>query len=106
MGLAELKPFDPKEKIIELKIDSTAQQKSLVQMNLRQFCNETLSDSPAPGGGSVAALMGVNTDRIISFTFVVGSSLAGVGSVLVLGTCVGAAPLLVPVLGPVVLSKG
>src|SRR5437764_4598264 len=27
-------------------------------MNLRQFCNETLSDSPAPGGGSVAALMG------------------------------------------------
>jgi glutamate formiminotransferase/formiminotetrahydrofolate cyclodeaminase len=32
--------------------------KSLVKMNLRQFCNETLSDSPAPGGGSVAALMG------------------------------------------------
>ena len=27
-------------------------------MNLREFCNETLSDSPAPGGGSVAALMG------------------------------------------------
>ena len=32
--------------------------RSLVKMNLRQFCNETLSDSPAPGGGSVAALMG------------------------------------------------
>ncbi|MFL6527755.1 MAG: glutamate formimidoyltransferase, partial [Chthoniobacterales bacterium] len=59
MGLAELKPFEPKEKIIELKIESSsAQQKSLVQMNLRQFCNETSSDSPAPGGGSVAALMG------------------------------------------------
>src|SRR6266545_4754532 len=31
---------------------------SLVKMDLREFCNETLSDSPAPGGGSVAALMG------------------------------------------------
>ena len=57
MGLSEVKPFDPKEKIIEFKMAEAAG-KSLVQMNLRQFCNETLSDSPAPGGGSVAALMG------------------------------------------------
>ena len=57
MGLSELKPFDPKEKMIEFKIGSRGG-KSLVKMNLRQFCNETLSDSPAPGGGSVAALMG------------------------------------------------
>ncbi|MBA3273014.1 MAG: glutamate formimidoyltransferase [Chthoniobacterales bacterium] len=57
MGLSELQPFDPKEKIIELKMAETAA-KSLVKMNLREFCNETLSDSPAPGGGSVAALMG------------------------------------------------
>src|SRR3954447_7132037 len=57
MGLSELKPFDPKEKIIEFKMESAAK-KSLVKMDLRQFCNETLSDSPAPGGGSVAALMG------------------------------------------------
>jgi len=57
MGLNELKPFDPKEKIIEFKMES-ASRKSLVKMDLRQFCNETLSDSPAPGGGSVAALMG------------------------------------------------
>jgi glutamate formiminotransferase/formiminotetrahydrofolate cyclodeaminase len=57
MGLSELKPFDPKERIIELKMESDAK-KSLVKMDLRQFCNETLSDSPAPGGGSVAALMG------------------------------------------------
>src|SRR5213075_3006899 len=57
MGLSELKPFDPKEKIIELKMES-ADKKSLVKMDLRQFCNETLSVSPAPGGGSVAALMG------------------------------------------------
>jgi glutamate formiminotransferase/formiminotetrahydrofolate cyclodeaminase len=58
MGLSELKPFDPREKIIELKMESAASKKSLLKMDLRQFCNETLSDSPAPGGGSVAALMG------------------------------------------------
>jgi glutamate formiminotransferase/formiminotetrahydrofolate cyclodeaminase len=58
MGLNELKPFDPKEKIIEFKMESGAAKRSLVEMDLRQFCNETLSDSPAPGGGSVAALMG------------------------------------------------
>jgi glutamate formiminotransferase / formiminotetrahydrofolate cyclodeaminase len=58
MGLSELKPFDPKEKVIELKIESAEQKTSLVKMDLREFCNETLSDSPAPGGGSVAALMG------------------------------------------------
>jgi len=58
MGLSELKPFDPKEKVIELKIESAEQKTSLARMNLREFCNETLSDSPAPGGGSVAALLG------------------------------------------------
>ncbi len=59
MGLSELKPFDAKEKIIEIKMEAVSKKsKSLVQMDLRQFCNETLSDSPAPGGGSVAALMG------------------------------------------------
>jgi glutamate formiminotransferase/formiminotetrahydrofolate cyclodeaminase len=57
MGLSELKPFDPKQKVIEFKIES-ASKKSLLKMNLLEFCNETLSDSPAPGGGSVAALMG------------------------------------------------
>jgi glutamate formiminotransferase/formiminotetrahydrofolate cyclodeaminase len=57
MGLNELKPFDPRERIIEFKMESAAR-KSLLKMNLREFCNETLSDSPAPGGGSVAALMG------------------------------------------------
>jgi glutamate formiminotransferase/formiminotetrahydrofolate cyclodeaminase len=57
MGLSELKPFDPNEKVIEFKIESDSK-RSLLKMNLREFCNETLSDSPAPGGGSVAALMG------------------------------------------------
>jgi glutamate formiminotransferase/formiminotetrahydrofolate cyclodeaminase len=58
MGLSELKPFDPNEKVIEFKIQSAESKKSLVKMDLREFCNETLSDSPAPGGGSIAALMG------------------------------------------------
>jgi glutamate formiminotransferase/formiminotetrahydrofolate cyclodeaminase len=58
MGLGELKPFIPKEKVIELKIESAESKPSLVKLNVREFCNETLSDSPAPGGGSVAALMG------------------------------------------------
>ena len=58
LGLSELKPFNPEEKVIELKIESDSKKKSLLTMDLRQFCNETASDSPAPGGGSVAALMG------------------------------------------------
>ncbi len=58
MGLGELKPFDPREKVIELKIESAQPKPSLAKLNVREFCNETLSDSPAPGGGSVAALMG------------------------------------------------
>src|SRR5262249_54334495 len=43
---------------IELKIESAKPKPSLAKLNVREFCNETLSDSPAPGGGSVAALMG------------------------------------------------
>jgi glutamate formiminotransferase/formiminotetrahydrofolate cyclodeaminase len=58
MGLGELKPFEPGEKVIELKIESDESKQSLVKLNVREFCNETLTDSPAPGGGSVAALMG------------------------------------------------
>src|ERR1043166_8155927 len=58
MGLSELRSFDPNEKVIEFKIQSAETKKALVKMNVREFCNETLSDSPAPGGGSVAALMG------------------------------------------------
>src|SRR5439155_2277795 len=58
MGLGELKPFVPKEKVIELKIASATPVSSLAELKMREFCNETLSDSPAPGGGSVAALIG------------------------------------------------
>src|SRR5881409_988327 len=39
MGLSELKPFEPKEKVIELKIESAEQKTSLAKMNLREFCS-------------------------------------------------------------------
>ncbi len=57
MGLDELKPFNPEEKIIEymLEDDDT---KKLLNMNLQEFADETASESPAPGGGSVAAYVG------------------------------------------------
>ncbi|MBS1613291.1 MAG: glutamate formimidoyltransferase [Bacteroidetes bacterium] len=57
MGLDDLVPFDPKKRIIEYVLaDDTAS--PLVQMNLRQFADETASESPAPGGGSIAAYLG------------------------------------------------
>lgn len=57
MGLDELKPFDPKERIIEYLLDAETENK-LVDMNLVEFANETASESPAPGGGSIAAYSG------------------------------------------------
>lgn len=58
MGLDELSPFDPKQKIIEYKLQESNKKKKLVDMTLSSFDYETLSESPAPGGGSVAAYMG------------------------------------------------
>ncbi len=57
MGLDELAPFDPREKIIEYKI-ADASANPLVAMDLRAFADETASESPAPGGGSIAAYAG------------------------------------------------
>jgi len=57
MGLSELKPFNPEEKIIEY-ILTDKKRKKLVDLSLSSFIWETSSDSPAPGGGSVAAAMG------------------------------------------------
>jgi glutamate formiminotransferase/formiminotetrahydrofolate cyclodeaminase len=54
LGLDELAPFKPEQKIIEYKLRNAANEK-LVRMNLREFANETASESPAPGGGSIAA---------------------------------------------------
>jgi len=56
MGLDDLKPFDPKEKIIEFMIEEGKQK--LVDMTVTGFANETASESPAPGGGSIAATVG------------------------------------------------
>jgi glutamate formiminotransferase/formiminotetrahydrofolate cyclodeaminase len=57
LGLDELKPFDPEKKIIEYLIRD-ADEKKLVSMSVEKFADETSSESPAPGGGSVAALCG------------------------------------------------
>ncbi|MHC4937901.1 MAG: glutamate formimidoyltransferase [Planctomycetota bacterium] len=57
MGLDELSPFDPDEKIIEYAIADRSR-KRLVDLSLQDFIEETASESPAPGGGSVAAALG------------------------------------------------
>jgi len=57
MGLDDLKPFNPRENIIEYLLEDE-HKKQLVDMNLVEFANETASESPAPGGGSIAAYVG------------------------------------------------
>jgi glutamate formiminotransferase/formiminotetrahydrofolate cyclodeaminase len=57
MGLSEIADFDPKKKIIEYVIAEKNADR-LVQMTLRGFANETASESPAPGGGSISAYVG------------------------------------------------
>lgn len=57
MGLDDLKPFNPKEKVIEFLIADN-NKKSLVDMTCTGFANETASESPAPGGGSISAYVG------------------------------------------------
>ncbi len=57
LGLDELYPFEPDKKIIEYILD-VDKPKQLVDMNLSDFVYETASESPAPGGGSIAAYMG------------------------------------------------
>ncbi len=57
MGLDDLKPFDPKEKVIEYMIDSEDSAK-LTSLSVKGFADETARESPAPGGGSVSAYMG------------------------------------------------
>lgn len=57
MGLDELKPFNPKEKIIEYMLEDD-NKKKLVDYSVKGFADETASESPAPGGGSVSAYVG------------------------------------------------
>ena len=61
MSLDDLKPFDPHEKVIEYLMEDPeekAARERLVRMTVKGFAEETASESPAPGGGSVAANMG------------------------------------------------
>lgn len=57
LGLDDLAPFDPTEKIVEYKLKQGAP-KQLVDMSLTEFADETASESPAPGGGSISAYVG------------------------------------------------
>lgn len=61
MSLDDLKPFNPREKVIEYLMEdeaALAAKERLVRMSLKGFANETASESAAPGGGSVSAYMG------------------------------------------------
>lgn len=58
MGLDDLKPFDPEEKVIEYLIAKDNKEERLMDMTCTAFANETASESPAPGGGSISAYMG------------------------------------------------
>jgi len=53
LGLSEIKPFDPRERVIEYRLAGPAR---LASMSIRDFLDDLSSDSPAPGGGSVSAL--------------------------------------------------
>ncbi|MBD5278770.1 MAG: glutamate formimidoyltransferase [Bacteroides sp.] len=57
MGLDQLSPFDPKQKVIEYMIEDDSARK-LVDLTARGLAEETASESPAPGGGSISAYMG------------------------------------------------
>ncbi len=57
LGLDDLKPFNPREKVIEYVMDQDAP-KGLIDMSCKGFADETASESPAPGGGSISAYMG------------------------------------------------
>ncbi len=55
LGLNEVKPFDPQERVIEYRLAATSNPR-LANLTLRQFVDELSDESPAPGGGSVSAL--------------------------------------------------
>ncbi|MDE6506978.1 MAG: glutamate formimidoyltransferase [Alistipes sp.] len=58
MGLGDLKPFVPEEKVIEYLLEADVQKKRLIDLTCKCFAEETASESPAPGGGSISAYMG------------------------------------------------
>jgi len=58
MGLNDIHPFNPDEKIIEFVMAKNDKNEKLIAMSLKDFMEETASESPAPGGGSVSAYVG------------------------------------------------
>lgn len=58
LGLNELYPFKPEEKIIEYRMKAGDKSRSLINLSVEDFVHETASESPAPGGGSVSACIG------------------------------------------------
>lgn len=58
MGLDDLKPYHPKERVIEYLLEAEDTTKKLVDMSCKAFADETASESPAPGGGSISAYLG------------------------------------------------
>ncbi len=58
MGLDDLKPFNPEEKVIEYLLEAENKKPGLVDLTCTGFAVETASESPAPGGGSISAYMG------------------------------------------------
>ena len=58
LGLSDLKPFNPREKVIEYLLEDDNKQKQLIDLTVSEFANETSRESPAPGGGTIAAYMG------------------------------------------------
>jgi glutamate formiminotransferase/formiminotetrahydrofolate cyclodeaminase len=74
LGLSEVKPFDPRERVIEYRL---GQQPRLASMTLRDFTDELSSESPAPGGGSVSALAGAMGAALASMVAVLSHTKKG-----------------------------
>ena len=58
LGLEDLKPFIPREKVIEYMLEDADKKPLLADLSVRDFAQETSRESPAPGGGTIAAYMG------------------------------------------------
>ena len=74
LGLSEVKPFDPKERVIEYRLAKTPR---LASMSIRDFIDELSSESPAPGGGSVSALAGAMGAALASMVAVLSHTKKG-----------------------------
>lgn len=58
LGLSDLAPFKPEEKVIEYLLEADNKKKHLIDLTCKGFAEETASESPAPGGGSISAYAG------------------------------------------------